>query len=325
MLAQGYSVNLYMFDGGTSFGWMNGANSNGTDYQPDVTSYDYDAPVSEDGELTPKYFAFRRAIQQATGAKLPEPPKPTLRLAIPSFQFMRSTSLWDHLPAPIASKSPLTMEDIGQSYGYILYRTTVNGPLDGPLSIDRLHDYARIYLNGKFTATLDRRLHQSQTWLHIPKAGTRLDILVENSGRVNFGKAINGERAGIAGQILFNGRPLTGWENFSLPMQNTGALNYSRKPCAGPCFYRAELRIAEPADTFLDTRDFKKGEVWINGRALGRIWDIGPQKTLYLPGSWLKKGANEIVVFDVDGKPRAKMQGLDRPILDDLTDNSMDQ
>lgn len=320
MLSQGYSVNLYMFDGGTSFGWMNGANSNGTDYQPDVTSYDYDVSVGEGGELRPKFFAFRNVIKEVTGETLPEPLPPGVAAAFPAVRLTQSRSLWDDLPAAIASQNPLPMEDVDQAYGYILYRTTVNGPLDGKLKLDELHDYAQIFLNGKLAGDVDRRLNQSELTVHHAGARVQIDILVENTGRVNYGKAINGERAGITHQVLFEGKPLTGWSIFPLPMQNVSALAFNSTPCSGPCFYRTEVQIANPADTFLDTRGLNKGVVWVNGRTLGRFWNIGPQKTLFLPGPWLKTGTNEIIVFDLNGEPQRTIQGIKQPILDDLTD-----
>lgn len=318
MLAQGYSVNLYMFEGGTSFGWMSGANSNGTDYQPDVTSYDYDVAVTEGGDLRPKYFEFRKAIEEATGAKLPDPPPAIRHVALPAIQLERSASLWDNLPSPISSDLPLSMEDVDQAYGYILYRTTLHGPVDGKLKLDELHSYARIYLDGKFTGTLDRRLGQSEIELHAQGNATRLDILVENSGRVNFGKTIPGERAGITRQVLLDGRPLHGWQIYPLPMQNLSSIQYKHGACSGPCFYTAQFTVGDPADTYLDLRSLAKGQVWINDRPLGRFWRIGPQQTLYLPGTWLAIGADTITVFDLDGGAQKSISGLDHPILDEV-------
>jgi beta-galactosidase len=323
MLAQGYSVNLYMFDGGTSFGWMNGANSDGTNYQPDVTSYDYDVAVGEGGDLRPKYFAFRKVIEQATHATLPAPPQTAAPVAFPAVQLQWSASLWENLPAAIHAQTPLTMEDVDQSYGYILYRTTIHklshGPVNAKLKFDALHDYARIYLDGKLQGTVDRRLNQAEIDLPASAPGARLDILVENSGRVNYGKFINRERAGIVGQVYYDGKPLTDWSIYPLKMQNLTTLSYSQKLCEGPCFYRAQLTIDKPGDTFLDTRRLSKGTVWINGRVLGRFWKVGPQKTLYLPAPWLNKGINDVTLFDLDGGSQLTIQGLDHPILDELS------
>ena len=315
-LRQGYSISLYMFHGGTSFGWMNGANSNGKNYEPDVTSYDYDSPLDESGRPTPKFYAFRDLIARDTGVAAPAVPPNPPTIAIPKFALTQTASLWSVLPRPLRSERPLSMEDINQGYGYILYRTTLKGPVSGDLALDELHDYAQIYLDGKFVGTLDRRLNQSHLPLIVKAAGAELDIVVENTGRVNFTKVIRGERAGITNQVTLAGKPLTGWNVYSLPMTDTDKLAYKQQACTGPCFYRATFRVDEPTDTFLDTNAFNKGEVWINGHALGRVWNIGPQRTLYVPGVWLHKGDNDVIVFDLNGGRERSLEGLKKPILD---------
>ena len=321
MLEQGYSVNLYMFHGGTSFGWMNGANSNGTNYEPDTTSYDYDAPVSESGELKPKFFLFRDVISSATGKTPPAPPDALPVRALPSVSLSLGTSIWDNLPKPIVSDQILSMEDVGQSYGYILYRTSVPHAQSGNLHLEDLHSYARIYLNGVLAGTLDRRLNQSTLPLNIKHDNTRLDILVENTGRVNFGRQIQKERAGITHQVTLAGKPITGWSIYSLPMQDVDSLQYKSVQCTGACFYKASFQIDEPADTFLDTRSLGKGEVWLNGQPLGRFWNIGPQATLYVPAPFLRKGSNEIVVFDLNGESNNTLPFLAHSILDGPVDS----
>lgn len=317
MLSKGYSVNFYMIHGGTSFGWMNGANINGDKYQPDVTSYDYDAPLDESGHPTAKYYDFREVIAKATGkAPLPVPATPAA-ITIPTISLQESASLWKSLPKPHLSQEPLSMEDVDQAYGYILYRTTLPTAGDGELAIEDLHDYARIYLDGVQVGTLDRRLEQNKLSLHVQHVGQRLDILVENSGRVNFTKAIRGERAGITKQVLFAGAPLQNWEIYSLPMTDTGSLAYQPALCEGPCFFHATFSLSKIGDAFLDTRKLSKGMLFINGKALGRFWNIGPQATLYLPAPWLKVGTNDIEIFDLDGKTGLTVEGLDHPILDE--------
>jgi beta-galactosidase len=209
------------------------------------------------------------------------------------------------------------MEDVDQAYGYILYRTHLKKSAGGQLALDELHDYAQVYLDGKLLGTLDRRLKQNTLTLPAVKRHARLDILVENTGRVNFGKTIPTERAGITKQVTLDGEPLTGWDIFPLPMTTVDKLHYSSKPCEGACFYRGSFNLTSTGDTFLDTGEFTKGELWLNGQALGRIWDIGPQKTLYAPGSWLVNGKNEVIVFDLQGKPGRSVRGLDKPILDE--------
>lgn len=315
ILKQGYSVNIYMFHGGTTFGWMNGANSKGKDYRPFITSYDYDSALDESGRLTAKYDLFRHTIEKVTGKVSPPVPATPPPISIPKFSLQQSASLWSALPEPILSHEPLSMEDIGQSYGYILYRVQLPQPATGDLALDTLHDYAEIYLDGIHVGTLDRRLQQNSLPLNVRAAGTRLDILVENTGRVNFGLAIRGERKGITRRVTFAGKPVTDWQIYSLPMANQDQLTYTDSPCSGPCFYRGTFDISETGDTFFDTSAFGKGMLWLNRRALGRIWDIGPQKALYAPGPWLVRGTNEVVVFDLKGSADRTLQGLNHSVL----------
>jgi beta-galactosidase len=317
MLSRGYSVNLYMFDGGTSFGWMNGANSNGTNYEPDVTSYDYDVAVAESGELRPKYYQFRDLIARITRRTPPESPAPIQPIAVAPVTLSAGASLWQNLPAPVRADAPLTMEAIGQSYGYILYRTQLAAAAEGMLALPGLHDYAQVYVDGVLQGTVDRRLGQSGLALHAQgaKPGAQLDILVENTSRVNYGKQINAERTGLLQAPVLAGKTLYGWDTYALPMLTPSSLDYSAKPCAGACFYRATFAVTTPSDTFLDTSKLTKGMVWINGRPLGRFWDIGPQQTLYLPGPWLHAGQNELVVFDLRGEPGRSVEGKLTPML----------
>ncbi|HVT96859.1 MAG TPA: beta-galactosidase family protein [Acidobacteriaceae bacterium] len=314
-LRQGYSISIYMFHGGTSFGWMNGANSNGKNYEPDVTSYDYDAALDEAGHPTPKYYAFRDVIARVTGAKLPPVPAPPVVTTIPAFTLERAASLWDNLPKPVHSDQPLAMEQMDQAYGYILYRTTVSGPVNGDLAIGALHDYAQVYIDGKLVGTMDRRLNQTSLPVRIPGAHARLDLLVENTGRVNFGPALPGERVGLLNGVSLAGKSVTGWDNYSLPMLHPETLPFAAKPCTGACYYTATFNVAHLADTFLSTGALGKGEVWINGQPLGRFWHIGPQKALYLPAPWIKVGTNQVVVLDLEGQPNRQLQGLDHPVL----------
>jgi beta-galactosidase len=315
MLRQGYSVSIYMFHGGTSFGWMNGANIDQGMYGPDVTSYDYDSPLDESGRPTAKYFTFRDVIAKATGITPTPLPEVAAPIGVPPVTMVETASLWSNLPKPIHSEQVLSMEDVDQSCGYILYRTKLKETASGELMLDELHSYAQVYLDGKLVGTLDRRLKQDRLELPATTGNARLDILVENTGRVNFGRAIGGERAGITKQVSLNGMPLLGWEIFSLPMTAVDKLHYSTRSCEGACFYRGNFDLAAVGDTFLDTSQFTKGEFWLNGQALGRIWNIGPQRTLYAPGPWLKKGRNEVVVFDLSGKMGATVRGLEKPVL----------
>jgi len=283
-----------------------------------VTSYDYDAALDESGRPTKKYWAFREVIAKTTGATLPEVPKTAPTQKIPEFRMEDAVSLWDVLPAAVKSERVQSMEDLDQAYGYILYRTQLKKAADGELSFEDLHDYAQVYVQGKLVGTLDRRLAQSKMALQAA-AGARLDILVENTGRINFSEALRGERKGITKQVTLAGEPLEGWEIFPLPMTNVEKLPFKKEKCEGACFYRGMLRVEKQLDTFLDTSAFAKGQVWLGGKAVGRVWNIGPQKTLYFPGPWLKTGENEVVVFDLQGEGGRTLRGLDAPILDQVS------
>ena len=326
MLEQGYSVSIYMFHGGTSFGWMNGANSSDakpTQYEPDVTSYDYDSALDESGRPTPKFFAFRDAIAKATGIAPPPVPPIAPPIAIAPVTFAESVSLWNTLPKPIQSEYPLSMEDVGQSYGYILYRAQeLVGGATARIAMDAPHDFASVYANGALAGTLDRRLGESALTIAAQakpytSAVLHLDILVENTGRINYSKQLRSERKGIGRFVSVNGDPVLHWQIYSLPMSDPETLPFTKAPCSGPCFYRGTFNVERPGDTFLDTSRLGKGQLWINGHNLGRFWNIGPQKTLYVPGPWLKQGANEVVVFDLNGAPSRTIEGLTKPNLGD--------
>jgi beta-galactosidase len=260
---------------------------------------------------------FRDVIAKATGVTPPDVPAVAPPISVPAFGLEASVSLWKALPRPVDSQQLLTMEDLDQAYGYILYRTKVAEPVRGELVLDQLHDYAQVYANGTLIGTLDRRLEQDRLAIDLKEPNTRLDILVENTGRINFTSAIRDERKGITRQVTLAGKPLTGWQIYSLPMKDPGKLSFAKAACSGPCFYRGSFDIKETGDTFLYTGNFTKGFVWVNGHPLGRVWNIGPQKSLYLPGVWLNKGKNVVIVFDLEGAPGRKLEGRALPVLDE--------
>jgi beta-galactosidase len=318
VLEAGGSINLYMVHGGTTFGWHNGANSghdglNTAAYQPDVSSYDYDAPIDEAGRLRPKYFALRDLIAKETGATPPPVPAIAPFLTLPAFKLTASRPLLQALPAGVQSASPLAMEDLSQAFGYILYRTKLPATThDGILALDALHSYTRIYLNGQLEGILDRRLGQTQLTLKA-KPGQQLDLLVENGGRINFTTAIRGERAGILGEVRLNGLALNDWTNIPLPLNVPPAAGFSTEPCTGPCLYTATLNIPTPGDTYLNTTHLGKGVIWVNDHLVGRFWNVGPMGSLFLPGAWLHQGANTVTVLDWNGGPPASLSADDHP------------
>lgn len=305
MLENNVSPNLFMAHGGTSFGFMNGANWEGA-YTPDVTNYDYGAPISENGTLTDRYRTFRQTIQDYYGDtyKLPEPPAQPEMMELPPITFTETAGMFSRLPQPVIRKEPVHMEALGQSLGFILYRTKVNGPVKGELKMNNMQDRAIVYVDGKRQGAADRRYKQDSCDIVIPSGLHTVDIFVENMGRINFGGQIQGERKGIRGPITLDGKKLENFLIYNFPCKGVELIPFSGKKPAGdqPVFHRGYFNVSNPKDTYLDMRDgWKKGVVWVNGRNLGRFWFIGSQQALYCPGEYLKPGKNEIVVLDVDG------------------------
>jgi beta-galactosidase len=316
-LTNDVSFCYYMIYGGTDFGFMNGANYGGR-FQPQPTSYDYDSPIDEMGRPTPKYFALRKVLAQhlAPGETLPEVPATTPVIAIPKIEITESASIFDNLGTPVKSEQPLSFEDLNQGYGYVLYRTKISGPPGQTLKINQLRDYAVVCVDGKRIATLDRRDRQDS--LVLTNAGTTLDILVENGGRINYGRQLTDNRKGITESVTLDGNELTGWEMFKLPFDKVPKLKTSSHTDTAPFIARGTFDVSEIGDTFLDLRGWGKGIVMVNGHNLGRYWYIGPQQTLYCPGVWLKQGRNEIVVFEEIKDGIRPLAGLKTPILDEL-------
>lgn len=328
LLARGISFNIYMFHGGTSFGPMSGANSSDKDpYVPYVTSYDYDAPLDEAGRPTEKYLAVRNVIKKhlpsgETLAKLPE----TLPLIeLPEIEMTESASLLtslDKVSKAVRAPKPVTMEAAGQSYGLILYRTRLPRDVQGALEIKEVHDYALVFNGQKRLGTIDRSRGETSVKVALNSMAP-LDILVEQMGRINYGRRVIGESKGITGGVVLAGTELRGWEIYPLPLDNLNALTFKptlrtkqkpNGPLTTPTFYRGNFKVSETGDTFLDMRGWGKGYVWINGRNLGRFWRIGPQQTLFLPAPWLKRGQNEIVILDLEGGEARTVRGLRDPV-----------
>jgi beta-galactosidase len=326
MVENGASFNIYMFHGGTNFGFTAGANHY-EDYAPTVTGYDYWALLDEAGRPTAKYHAVREILASHRDAALPDvaPSPPTVAIPADRFRFTASAPLFTNLPPPIRDAAVHSMEHYGQYLGgAILYRTHVAGLGGGKLNIVEPHDVAIVFLDGVKLATLDRRLKQTSVELPelAPGAEGRLDILVWALGRVNYGPKML-DRKGVTDRVELKHLTLSGWEVFSLPMTNEqlASLRYSATDAAGPAFFKGEfeLRETEVGDTFLDLSRWSAGAVWVNGHNLGRFWNVGPQQTLFCPGCWLRAGANEIVVFDLEHAAAQPTQGLEEPILDHVS------
>jgi beta-galactosidase len=318
------SFNFYVIHGGTNFGFTAGANSGRKGYEPDVTSYDYDAPVNEQGLATPKYMALRKLIGSylPKGLKLPPVPDPVPAIELTPVFMQPFSSIWDNLPKPVNSIQPKTFEAYGQDYGFILYKTELIGHKKGKLTVTEIHDYATVFLNGKFIGTLDRR--EGINTIDIPESDTPypvLEIFVEAMGRINFAQYLI-DRKGITDRVTLNGMTLMNWKVYNVPMDSkfiydlrSSGKNLNKQGI----FFRGNFMLTREAgtlssDTFIDVSNYKKGIVWVNGHNLGRYWDIGPQKRLYCPAPWLKEGMNEIIIFDLlqtEAKPVAGAKTLE--------------
>ncbi len=316
MLSRGISFNLYMAHGGTSRGFMSGANG-ASPYQPDTSAYDYDSPIDEAGRPTPKFYAFRDTIKKylPAGETLPALPSGAPTTAIPRFEVREAALLGARLPQAHKAERPVPMESLGQSYGLILYRTRLAQGAHGKLEVGDMRDFAVVSVNGAVVGTLDRRLRQSTMPIDAP-AGAVLEILVENMGRINFGPQLVSDRKGILGKVSVDSAELTGWECYPLPLDDAGGWPFGTRETAGPALYRGTFRVTNPGDTFLDMRGWGKGVVFVNGKNLGRYWKIGPQQTLFLPAPWVKRGANEVVVLDLFNGGARSMEGLADPVYE---------
>lgn len=335
MLSKGISFSLYMTHGGTNWGHWAGANSPG--FAPDVTSYDYDAPISEPGIATPKYHELRKTLAKYNeGKKLTAVPAPIKTMSVPEFTFTEVAPLMANLPEGKKDVDIKTMEEYDQAFGSILYRTLLP-EIKGEtlLKVNNPHDYAQIFIDGKYIGTLDRRNGEKEIKLPSCPQGATLDILVEAMGRINFGRAIK-DFKGITDRVTITENrdshdfvcDLKNWEVFNLPdtisfyesmeflpIEAFTAAEGERLPRG---VYHGTFTVTKPHDTFLDFETWGKGLVYVNGHPLGRIWEIGPQQTLYMPGCWLREGENEIMVFDIVGPREAKSRGLREPVLDKL-------
>ena len=323
VLAAGISINMYMFHGGTTRGFMNGANKKETTpYEPEISSYDYDAPLDEAGNPTQKFRVFRSVIEKHLPPGDTLPPVPPAKPVIPvdDIRFTASENLSDLLTDPVTSDRPLTFEDLNQAYGYLWYRTTVKGGRTGMLTIDQLRDYAVVMVNGRKVAVLDRRLGQDSLDLSLPEGTDTLDILVENLGRINFGPELLKNRKGITHQVLFAGVPLHGWKIYKLPFDDIDRISVTNRPVTGgvPVLRKGSFSLDRVADTYLDMSAWGKGVVWVNGHNLGRYWYVGPQQTIYVPGEWLRKGDNQIEVLELLSPAQDVLKGITHPILDSL-------
>lgn len=340
MLSKGISFSLYMTHGGTSFGHWAGANSPG--FAPDVTSYDYDAPINEYGQATPKYWELRRTMEKYNdGGKLPAPPKaPMPVITIPKFVFTEYAPLGNGMGSSVQSRDIRSFEDMDMGWGIADYSTALpKTPVGSMLTLNEPHDFAQVFVDGKYIGKIDRVKNEKTLMLPPVEKGAELCIRIEAMGRINFGRAIK-DYKGITKEVTISAKMdgheaswnLKNWTIVPIPdnyetavkalsvgTETSKRTRQHAKLLTKAGYYRGHFTLRKPGDTFLNMEAFGKGQVYVNGHAIGRFWNIGPQQTLYLPGCWLKQGRNEVIVLDVVGpKGEPTSFGQDKPELDKL-------
>ena len=321
----GASVNFYMFHGGTNFGFTNGANCDEC-YQPIITSYDYNALLTEAGDRTEAYYRVREMIAEKTGVRMPLTAKESDKKAYGTVVLNEKADLFENLDKiskPVSCAAPMFMESVGQSFGYMVYRADVRGS-ENPrkLVIEKVHDRANIFIDGKPVGIYDRRCPPASDKL-VTVGGesdrdVRLDILVENMGRTNYGPKLR-DRKGISG-VRFDYQYHFGWKQYPLDMEDLSELEFvphNGEKLEKPTFLRGYLCIDDtPCDCFVRLDGFTKGFVSVNGNNIGRYYNpAGPQKTLYIPAPFLRKGKNEIIVFESDEAATDRVEIGDIPDL----------
>lgn len=353
ILEKGAYVNFYMFCGGTNFEFRTGSliikHSDDGKYQQTsfVTSYDVDAPVNEYGQPTEKYFACKKVLaeyKKTNGFEDTSSPKTiddykTKTQSIGNVILTKSADLLDNIDnisdKIMQSPFPKTFEQMDQAYGFMLYSTFVNYTDDKTriLKFEGLHDRAIVFADGKYIGTAMRREDNPEPiTFQIPKEGMKLDILVENLGRLNNGRFMLNERKGILGCVYFdiiwneegmiyppNWKFVSGWKNASLSLKDISKLDYNMPAKENrPAFFTGEFEATPGVDTFVNAQGWNKGVIWINGFNIGRYWKIGPQGTLYVPGELLKK-KNTITLLELHSANEDKSIRFDNiPSLDTI-------
>lgn len=328
------SFNYYMVHGGTNFAFTSGANyDKRRDIQPDLTSYDYDAPISEAGWVTPKYDSIRNVIKRYAEYDVPEAPAPIPVIEIPSIKLDKVADVLAvaEKQTPVTNMTPMTFEQLNQGHGYVLYTRHFNQPISGTLEIPGLRDFAVVYIDGEKVGELNRNTQTYDMEIDVPFNAT-LQILVENMGRINYGSEIVHNTKGIISPVTIGGQEITGeWNMYGLPMNEMPDLSKlgrntlkngssQAKRLAGcPVLYEGTFTLDKTGDTFIDMESWGKGIIFVNGHNIGRYWHVGPQQTLYIPGVWLKKGENKIVIFEqLNDTPQSEVKTVKTPNLTSL-------
>jgi beta-galactosidase len=318
MLEAGASFSIYMAHGGTTFGLWSGCDR---PFKPDTSSYDYDAPISEAGWPTKKFYETRDLFSKhlLPGETLPDPPATNPVVSFAEVNLTQVARVFDNLPEAITDPAPRPMEAYNQGYGCILYRTTIPAGPAATLAAAAVHDFGYVFLDAKRIGVLDRRDAVAKLVLPARRAASELDILVEPMGRINFGQEME-DHKGLIAPVKLGGELLRDWKIFLLPLdaKMLAGLHFGEdtKAPPSPAFWRGSFQLDKVGDTFLDLRHWGKGDVWVNGRCLGRFWNVGPTQTAYVPGCWLRPGKNEVVIFDLVGPEKPSVAGVAIPILD---------
>jgi beta-galactosidase len=305
LLDQHDSFCLYMFFGGTNWGYNTGCN----EYLPVQTSYDYDAPVDEAGRVTEKYHELRDLFIKRLGVNPPPIPADPPVAVLPPIQLDQHESLLDWLPPKptLSATRPLSMEDLGQNYGFVLYRKTFPDGVKGKLELKDAMDDTIVLANGKPVAESFRGLGLASNVMDLDLPGSvTLDLLVHDLGRISVPVSLATQsraRKGLVGGAFLDGNELSGWDIYSLPLERADSFKSSDAPAIGPVFYHGSFTVDEPASTFLDMRKWSFGVVWVNGHNLGRYWDRGGLRTLFLSSHFLHAGANEIAILELHKAP----------------------
>lgn len=324
VLDQG-SINLYMFHGGTNFGFMNGCSARGVIDLPQITSYDYGAPLNEQGNPTEKYYALQKMIHDNYPDIQQMAPLVKPSLEIKNIPLTNKVSLFatlDTISEPIQSKYPKTMEELGQNTGYLLYRTTIEKDAEEErLRIIDGRDRSQLFVNQKLQATQYQTEIGDDVKVSLPQNDNQIDVLIENMGRVNYGHKLfaDTQRKGIRTGVMADLHFITNWQHYCLPLENCKKVDYSKEWQPNqPSFYRYEFNLSEVRDCFIDLSKFGKGIVFVNQTNIGRFWEVGPTLSLYVPGDLLNEGTNEIVIFETEGTFQPQIQLIKEPLYKEM-------
>ncbi|WP_170242875.1 beta-galactosidase [Streptococcus suis] len=320
------SINLYMFHGGTNFGFMNGCSARGQIDLPQVTSYDYDAILDEAGNPTKKFYAIQSLMKEAYPELSYAEPLIKAAKAYPSVELDAKVSLFgtlENVSDSLSSFYPQNMEELGQNTGYILYQTTLEKDKDEAerFRVIDARDRIQVYADGHLVTTQYQTEIGEDIELDLQNQHTDISILVENMGRVNYGHKLTAptQSKGIGRGAIADLHFIGNWQTYPLPLESVETVDFTKEWKEGqPAFYRYRFEVDELADTYLDMTGFGKGVVFVNNVNIGRFWEKGPILYLYLPKGYLKKGENEIVVFETEGRYREKISFSQEPIYKEL-------